>query len=141
MQKIDYDLSANQLREKVTSQTKEDRIAYGKYLDQLRNEAGCTQGELARGIGVGQATVSKWLRGEHDPRKTDNAAVAEAFLHQLIEQKADASKSKASRCNTDHTTNENIRDFDFLPIPSIQKSLSDITRHLRAESFLRDLNS
>ncbi len=50
-----------------------------KTIRQLREERGWTQETLARRLGVGQAAVSAWERGERLPRRRSILRLAELF--------------------------------------------------------------
>ena len=54
-------------------------MSLGKNLEQLRKEAGLTQGELARKIFSSQKTISSWETGRTYPRMKDIQAICDAL--------------------------------------------------------------
>jgi len=54
-----------------------------------------TQAELARRIGVHEVTLSKWERGEQEPKVTDAAAWAKALDLKLTDLVPDADPEPA----------------------------------------------
>jgi transcriptional regulator with XRE-family HTH domain len=52
----------------VTVATAEQRRRFGRALQRARHECGLSQAQLARTLGVSQASVSQWLLGQTSPR-------------------------------------------------------------------------
>lgn len=61
------------------------RVNYAESIRKARTNAGLTQEQLARQIGVASMTVSRWERGKHEPLAHQWRAIAQATGTQLDE--------------------------------------------------------
>jgi transcriptional regulator with XRE-family HTH domain len=75
-------MQAENLRRLICSlvmSAEKTRPKYGAYLAQLRREAGLSQVELARRLGVAQSNVAFWERSDKPPRSDLLRPMAEAL--------------------------------------------------------------
>ena len=78
----------------------EEKIAFGKFINQKRKEAGLTQRELAESLYVTESAVSKWERGISYPDITVVASVCEVLHvteHELITASDDTRQKEIER--------------------------------------------
>jgi transcriptional regulator with XRE-family HTH domain len=59
-------------------------------LRELMQSTGWTQGQLAAQVEVSQGTISKWLAGTQDPRKTEWDRVKALYVELKVEDSIDA---------------------------------------------------